>query len=87
MTDAFVRLLAHPTPIVADVVGQPSRTAPGNALFPLAFAHQHPHGVGCRIHGGLISELGRYLDLGLVEQDRDRVEVGADGPQAEPLYL
>ena len=82
MTDAFLGLIAHPPAVIARIRGQALCPLPRDRglLLPRFLL---PLGVDGRAAG----ELRRDLDQRLVDQHRDRVEVGGVGFQAETLGL
>ena len=86
-SDAPVRLLAHPTAVIANVVRQPRRTAPSAVFFGFIFCRGHAHRVRIRIDRRPIAELGRQFDQRLGDEHGDRVEIRPHRLQPEPLRL
>ena len=78
MTDALLRLVAHPLAVVAHVLGEPLRAVPLSRIQRLLCSR-------FRVHRWLAGELRRNLNHCLVDQHRHRIEVAGVALQAEPL--
>jgi hypothetical protein len=76
MADAFLGLVAHPLSVAAHVLGQTRCAGPGQ-----------PFRDGTRKHWSVARPLRRDLDQRLVNQYRDRVQVGCMRLKPEPLCL
>ena len=78
VSDPFLRLVAHPPAVVADIVGQPLRAPPGagddRPLVPRLRVHRRPAG-----------ESRGDLDHRLVDQHRHRIEIAGVRLKAQPL--
>ena len=85
MPDAPLRLVAHPLPVVAHVLGEPLR--PGPAALDQGRLGRRSAGPGLRVDRRPASELGRDLDHRLVDEHRHRVEIAGVGLQPQALRL
>ena len=85
MPDAPLRLVAHPLPVVAHVLGKPLRAGP--VAFDQRRFGRRPAGPGLRVDRRPAGELRRDLDHRLVDEHRHRVQVAGMGLKPQALRL